>query len=51
MSDEKTLKEWMRQWGYKWVEGQERIYKAPLRWIDAEHLIDSLRAEGAIKRG
>jgi hypothetical protein len=51
MNDEKSINEWMRQWGYTWVEGEERMYKAPLNWVDAESLIESLRAEGAVRRG
>lgn len=49
MRDAKSLWLWMTQWGYSWVEGQERIYKAQLTWLEAQGLIEELQAEGAIK--
>lgn len=47
----KTLNEWLKHWGYKWVDGQERIYKAMLTEPSAQVQIQQLEAEGAIRRG
>lgn len=51
MNDSKNLNAWLREWGYTWVEGQERMYKAPLTWVEAQQLVESLIQEGALRYG
>lgn len=46
-----TLNEWLREFGYVWVEGQERIAKGMITNQEAQVQIAELLAEGAIKRG
>lgn len=47
----KTLNEWLRDYGYVWVEGQERLQKGRISMGEAEHEINQLEQEGAIRRG
>lgn len=51
MNDAQSINAWMKEWGYKWVEGEERIYKSQLSWLEATQLIESLEGEGAVRRG
>lgn len=51
MKDEKHINAWLHEFGYKWVEGQERIYKATFTWVEASQIISILEAEGAVERG
>lgn len=44
----RTLNEWLKIYGYKWVDGQERIYKAMLTAGSAQAQIQQLEVEGAI---
>lgn len=46
-----NLNAWMRQMGYQWVEGQERMYKSMLTWVEATQLLVQLEQEGAVRRG
>jgi hypothetical protein len=46
----KTLNEWLKTYGYKWVDGQERIYKAMLSAPAAQTQIHQLVAEGVVVR-
>lgn len=49
MQDKKSVNAWLAYHSYKWVNGQERLYKAQLTWFEAQALIEELQAEGAIE--
>jgi len=47
-SKEMTLKEWMAQYGYRWVEGREELCKGLMGVVKAMDIMYELKAKGAI---
>lgn len=48
--DTKTLNQWLREYGYAWVAGQEQMHKAMITKPNALIQIQQLLDSGAIKR-
>jgi hypothetical protein len=49
--DKRTLNEWLKEFGYKWQDGQEHLYKALMDRGTAQLQIDQLVSQGAVIRG
>lgn len=47
----KSLKGWMQELGYKWVEGAEQMSKGLMSKAVAETYMSQLVEEGAVIRG
>ena len=45
----KTLSEWLKDGGYVWIDGQERMYKGMVSATTAQVQIGQLLGQGAIK--
>lgn len=48
LQDTKTINGWLAYHGYWWKD-EERFYKAQLTWVEAQDIIEQLKAEGALK--
>lgn len=46
----KTLNQWMAQFGYGWVDGQEQLMKGELTYNDAADYIGQMLRQGAVKK-
>jgi hypothetical protein len=46
----KTLKQWMNQFGYKWVDGQEQMFKGEMTYGEAADQLGQLLREGAVSK-
>jgi hypothetical protein len=51
MNTVQTLNEWLREFGYRWVDGKERTNKAMLDRAAAQIQVDQLVLQGVIVRG
>lgn len=47
-SKELTLNEWLKHWGWQWVEGREQLYKGSMGVLTAADLVADLRHQGVI---
>lgn len=48
MNDTKTINEWLDHHHCRWVDGEERLYKTQMTWVEAHALIDQLKAQGVV---
>jgi hypothetical protein len=47
----KTLNQWLKALGYRWVDGQEQLFKGELTRSEAQGIIANLQLQGAVTRG
>jgi hypothetical protein len=46
----KTLNEWLRDFHYEWMPGEERMIKAQITEYEAHDMINDLKMEGAVRK-
>lgn len=51
MREEKTFNQWLREWGYTWVEGREQFIKGTMTAPQAQDYLTEEHARGNIKNG
>ncbi len=51
LREEKTLNEWLRTWGFTWVDGREQLYKGSFNMVEANEVVRELHLKGDIQRG
>jgi hypothetical protein len=44
------MKEWLQQFGYTWMPGQEQMFKGEMSYGEAADQINQLLRQGAVKK-
>lgn len=48
--ESKPLNQWLREYRYEWVPGEERMVKSQMTEYEALDMINDLRMEGAVRK-